>query len=292
MSYNNRKFKGNKKKVEDKYFPPYSQEILSKSIDTLTLPEEVLEKLKAAKIDTIFAVLKLDQKALLHVNRFNKKNLFILEKQLKSNGLALKPLQDINDSAKPSFLQNPDKTKQNPTNQKNGRNLFNLNSKQKDRNYNEKILTEAQEREEKQKNRPKQKPIEEVKDIYLKINKNGKWGFEDRDGNEVISPEYEEAYNFKEELCCVMKDEKYGFIDRKGGIIIPFEYDLASSFSEGYACVFIGNKCGYIDKENNRITPFIYDAGTAVENNESRVKKDDKWGELHIDSPDEIRWII
>jgi hypothetical protein len=292
MSYNNKKFKGNKKKVEDNYCPPYSQEVLSKSIDTLNLPEEISEKLKAAKIDTIFAVLKLDQKALLHVNKFNKKNLFVLEKQLKSNGLAIKPLEELKNSPKQPLFQNQDKSKHNTSNQKPWQNVTDNRSRLKEKGFKETILTEAQEREEKEKSRPKQKPIEEVKDIYLKINKNGKWGFEDRSGNEVIPPEYEEAFNFKEDLCCVMKDEKYGFIDRKGVIVIPFEYDLASSFSEGYACVFRGDKCAYIDKENNLITPFIYDAGTAVENNQSRVKKDDKWGELHMDSPNEVRWII
>ena len=50
-------------------------------------------------------------------------------------------------------------------------------------------------------------------------------------------------------------------------------------------------ECGYIDKEGITVVPFAYDAGTAVENGECRVKKAGKWGELHIDDPDNVRWI-
>lgn len=289
MPFNNKFNKNGKKKV-DNYSPPYNQEILSKSIDTLNLPEEILEKLKAAKIDTIFAVCKLDAQALLHVNRFNKKNLFVLEKALKNINVNIKPteIKPI-ESQKDSSTKNgqnssiPDKDKKT--------NPYIANKKQFD-NIPKTILTEAQEKELRDKNRPKSQPIVDSKDIYVKVNKNDKWGFETRFGKEAIPCIYDEIFSFKEDLCCVMQNEKYGFIDRNGVVVIPLEYDLASSFSEGYACVFRGEKCGYIDKENNLIIKFLFEAGTAVEDGGCRVKKDGKWGELHLLSPEDIRWIV
>ncbi len=154
--------------------------------------------------------------------------------------------------------------------------------------------------------RPKKPVVEAVKDIpdiYVKVNKNGKWGFKNRAGKQVVDSIYDEVFNFKEELCCVQKDDLYGFINRDGQVVIPLVYSCATSFSEGLACVFKGEKCGYIDTENNVVVNFDYDAGTMVIDGECRVKKDGKWGELHIRKPsknddsvgigvENIRWII
>lgn len=141
--------------------------------------------------------------------------------------------------------------------------------------------------------KPVHVPVKEEQDIYVKINKGGKWGFRTRDGKEMAVPAvYDEVFNFKDDLCCVQKEEKFGFINRQGEEIIPVMYDCATSFSEGYACVFKGEYCGYINTANETIIDFVYSAGTPVINGECRVKKDGKWGELHIDAPKDIRWII
>lgn len=129
-------------------------------------------------------------------------------------------------------------------------------------------------------------------DIYVKVNKNDKWGFSDRNGNIVVQPEYDEVYSYKDDLCCVEKDEHFGFINRQGEEIIPVSYELAFSFSEGYACVYRGGKCGYINAANEVIVDFKFDAGTAVTDGSCRIKKDGKWGELRMDDITNIRWIL
>ena len=141
--------------------------------------------------------------------------------------------------------------------------------------------------------RPVHVPIKEESDAYVKINKGGKWGFRDRDTKIMVVPTiYDEVFNYKGDICCVQKDEKFGFINRKGEEIIPIIYDCATSFSEGYACVFKGDYCGYINLNNETVIDFKYTAGTPVINGECRVKKENKWGELHLDNPNEVRWII
>ncbi len=121
-----------------------------------------------------------------------------------------------------------------------------------------------------------------AQDKYIKISKNGKWGFVDRQGKEVIKPIYDNVFYFNEELCCVEKDELFGFIDREGNEIISIQYDCACSFSEGLACVYKKDLCGYIDKQDNVIIEFKFDAGTPFEQGATRVKKDGKWGELKL----------
>ena len=140
---------------------------------------------------------------------------------------------------------------------------------------------------------PEKVVIQEEHDRYVKINKGGLWGFRDRQTKEMTVPAvYDEVFNFKEDLCCVQKDEKFGFINREGEEVIPIMYDCATSFSEGYACVFKGDLCGYINTSNETVIDFKFNAGTPVINGECRVKRDAKWGELHINNPTEIRWII
>ncbi|NLZ65908.1 MAG: WG repeat-containing protein [Clostridiales bacterium] len=84
----------------------------------------------------------------------------------------------------------------------------------------------------------------------------------------------------------------YGYINRAGEIVIAPEYDMALSFSEGCACVYKGERCGYINVKNEILVPLKYEAGTYVIDGNCRVKKEGRWGELLINNPEEIRWII
>lgn len=126
---------------------------------------------------------------------------------------------------------------------------------------------------------------------------NGKWGYINNSGSEVIEIKYLAAgdfceglawvrsehigyecinesgvtiipniyeldyeRDFTEGLACVKLNDKYGYIDKLGNVVIPFIYDYGYTFSEGLACVGIDEKYGYIDKGGNLIIPFIYEA--------------------------------
>jgi hypothetical protein len=73
----------------------------------------------------------------------------------------------------------------------------------------------------------------------------------DKQGNEVLKPQYEGMGDFKEGLAVVVKNEKFGFINKQGELVVPLEYESASDFSEGLALVKKGGKYGYIDKSGN-----------------------------------------
>lgn len=88
----------------------------------------------------------------------------------------------------------------------------------------------------------------------------GKYGYIDKIGKEVVKCIYDAARSFREGLAIVVKDGKWGFIDKTGKEVIPCVYDGAESFHEGLALVIKDDKCGYIDKTGKEVIPCIYDA--------------------------------
>jgi hypothetical protein len=59
---------------------------------------------------------------------------------------------------------------------------------------------------------------------------------------------YDEAYDFTENLAPVMLDGKWGYIDRNRNEVIPCKYDEVKYFSKGLARVRLNDKWFFIDK--------------------------------------------
>lgn len=298
----NRRYRNNKKPpVKNDYNPPYPAELLAQPLESLRLREETLTLLKGAGVTTLRDLAVREEKDFYRIHTFNKKNLLDVKNALKSKKMSIRP-----DTAPKAPEQNK---AQNPTAQpeqgKNGAKVHpdkNKDSSGKGRDKNKDkygqnddyVMTTLPPKPP----RPKIVPVKEEPDIYVKVNRGGKWGFKDRNGKQVVEPVYDEVFCYKEDICCVEKEERFGYINREGELIIPLIYDCASSFSEGYACVFKREKCGYIDKNNETVVEFKFDAGTPIIGGECRVKKDGKWGEMHLIKkddgrvvPGEIRWI-
>jgi hypothetical protein len=88
----------------------------------------------------------------------------------------------------------------------------------------------------------------------VSVEQNGKVGFIDRTGRQVIPPRYVNAQRFSEGLAAVMIKDKYGYIDRSGKMVIPPQFEDAEPFSEGLALIsFDRNQWSYIDKSGKRI---------------------------------------
>lgn len=84
--------------------------------------------------------------------------------------------------------------------------------------------------------------------------KDGKWGYFDSNGQNVISMQYDEAGSFCHGLAAVSKDGKYGFINEKGETVIPFKYQTGGEFStSGYACIYQDSAYLIIDRAGNTI---------------------------------------
>ena len=109
-----------------------------------------------------------------------------------------------------------------------------------------------------------------------KVKKDGKYGYIDRAGKEVIPCQYDDADRFNIGLAAVSKDGKYGYIDRMGKEVIPFKYFHARSFfdnglavvsehddiytkviTSGHVC-FGHRISGLIDRTGKEIVPCKY----------------------------------
>jgi len=72
---------------------------------------------------------------------------------------------------------------------------------------------------------------------YAAVKKDGKWGFIDTNGTEVISCRFDDALSFGQHLAAVKLGELWGYIGRNGNIVIEPVFLEAKSFSNGSAPV-------------------------------------------------------
>ncbi|MEE3385800.1 MAG: WG repeat-containing protein [Prevotella sp.] len=95
---------------------------------------------------------------------------------------------------------------------------------------------------------------------YAAVLKEGKWGYINIKGEEVISCQYSNPYEeytsgaFHEGLAAVQKDGKWGYINTKGEEVIPITLDVqyANCFSDGLAVIINDyNNFSVIDTKGN-----------------------------------------
>ena len=85
-------------------------------------------------------------------------------------------------------------------------------------------------------------------DSLALVEKNGRMGFVDLDGNLVIPMYFEQAYHFSEGLAAVRYNGMWGYIDTHGDIFMPFIFDIASPYQWGRAEVFYNGELRNVDR--------------------------------------------
>ncbi len=103
------------------------------------------------------------------------------------------------------------------------------------------------------------------------IKVDGKYGFMDRTGKTVITPQFDQTGGFSEGLAPVVVGTKLGYVNTKGAVVITPQFDGVSpggaplqpfQFRFGRARVLLGNRSGFIDKDGKYIlTPSLHWAG-------------------------------
>lgn len=98
---------------------------------------------------------------------------------------------------------------------------------------------------------------------YFQVRKGNQWLLINQKDNQVLSGYDAYGYRrFEEGLCSVLKDGKWGFVDEEGNEVIKPQYEVVWAFSNGLAAFKSGDKFGYLDKLGNVvIEPIFYDAG-------------------------------
>lgn len=137
-----------------------------------------------------------------------------------------------------------------------------------------------------------------------------KWGFIDKNGQNVIPAIYDVVGYFSEGLAwfnvgattdstgyrtyddILYLDGKWGLIDKSGNVIVPAKYDAVFDFEHGYARVNVGfefaqtaggrlslvsrGKWGFIDKTGNEVIPVKYSHSADFKNGFAQVTLDEK----------------
>ena len=110
----------------------------------------------------------------------------------------------------------------------------------------------------------------------------GLWGYMNKDGQLVISPQFNEANTFSEGLASVRVDDRYGFINKSGQVVISPQFKMASSFHDGLARIEVNGKVGFINKKGKfQIEPKFEIAGDFTEG--LSLVGIGAWAEQHIE---------
>ena len=97
-------------------------------------------------------------------------------------------------------------------------------------------------------------------DNYAVVELDGKFGYINEDGEEVISLKYEAATLFDGDIAAVQFEDTWGAINKKGKTVIDFKYKAMGGFQDGYAVAKNKkDKWSLIDATDKPLFPFKYD---------------------------------
>lgn len=97
-----------------------------------------------------------------------------------------------------------------------------------------------------------------AQDLKILVNKKGKVGYADRNGNEIIKCQYESAQPFSEGVAIVTKSGKSGVIDATGKVLLPLKYSQILSWNKELYLIKDGKKMGLADHLGKVVLPAKY----------------------------------
>lgn len=112
--------------------------------------------------------------------------------------------------------------------------------------------------------------------------RDGKYGYLDPEGNEVIPFVFDNAYTFSQGFAAVSQEGKWGIVDTAGRFLLPVAYDHsgihseAYCFHDGWALIEKDHHYGYVDTLGNFIY-FNFTDAFQFSNGLAPVKGD-QWG--------------
>ena len=105
-----------------------------------------------------------------------------------------------------------------------------------------------------------------------------KWGFVNKEGKVVISPQFDAIGNFSGGKCAVQNEKgKWGYIDNEGKIAISYQFDEAEKFVNGQAVVEFDGKAGAIDDEGKYVINPQFE-GLGEDGDLYLIEQGDKYG--------------
>lgn len=126
----------------------------------------------------------------------------------------------------------------------------------------------------------------------IAVVRDGKYGFLDRRGREVVPCSYDLVGIFGLNRAMVCIGDRFGIIDTAGRIVLPIEYESLSSsgdkyyYSDSLAMVEKDGKVGYVDLDGKLVIPFYFSDGYQFSEGLASVRYGEKWG--YIDTRGEV----
>jgi hypothetical protein len=112
---------------------------------------------------------------------------------------------------------------------------------------------------------------------FIRFEKDKKWGLADYSGKVLAKPQYENMLVFENGLLRVVKNGKYGYLDEHGNEVIDFQFDRIDHFLDsGLAVAFKERKAGLINAEGEWVIEPQYENMVESSGREQR-KKDILW---------------
>ncbi len=120
------------------------------------------------------------------------------------------------------------------------------------------------------------------------VEKNGKYGFINTNGEEVISCQYQLAEPFKDGMAKVLRSGKWGFVNKSGQEVVRCEYDDIQLFDSKHWLLSKNGKKGLMSKSGTILTDCRFtDIGPFL-NGRAEVKNGNLKGVVNVDGADII----
>ena len=110
---------------------------------------------------------------------------------------------------------------------------------------------------------------------YIRVKKNGLYGFVDNKGKLVVPTAYNKTFQFNEDpkIVGVDKDGKQGYINAKNEVIVPLMYDRIFEPKDGMILVGKNEKFGFYTVEGIKVTDVIFDEAESFTDGYASVAK-------------------
>lgn len=141
-------------------------------------------------------------------------------------------------------------------------------------------------------------PVTAVSDNRVGVSHNGKMGFLDLNGNEIIPCSYDEVGTFKLGRTLARIDHRYGIIDTLGNIILPIEYSYNTSKGNKYvyfdslALIERDGLLGYVDLHGNIVIPLRFNEAYHFSQGLAPVLFNGGWGYINTHGDIHIPFIF
>ena len=120
--------------------------------------------------------------------------------------------------------------------------------------------------------------------LFSEVQIDGKKGYVDRLGREVVPPLYDKIEFWDSVYAKVYIGQKAGLVNyRQGKEILPPQYETVSSFRDGFATIVSGGQRGVVSAAGLKIMPFKYDKILAFSKDEYLVVQNNKKGLIYAD---------